>query len=83
LGRRQVIEAQGRHFGHAELVGGQQASFPGDHIAVAIDQDRHNKAKGLDAFGDLPDLLFAVAPRVCRVPFELVERAVDDLQCGG
>jgi hypothetical protein len=33
---------------------------PGDHVAIAIDQDRHIEAKGLDAFGNLPDLLFAM-----------------------
>src|SRR5215469_12841288 len=34
LGRGQVIEAQGRHLGHSEFAGGQEATLPGDDIAV-------------------------------------------------
>jgi hypothetical protein len=41
---------------------------PGDNLAVVIDQDRDIKAEGLDALGDLPDLLLAVTPRVSRIP---------------
>jgi hypothetical protein len=40
---------------------------PGDNLAVVIDQDRDIKAEGLDALGDLPDLLLAVTPRVSRI----------------
>ena len=54
--------------------------MPCDHVAIAIDQDRDIEAKGLDAFGNLPDLLFAVASRVGRVGSEPVQRAIDDLQ---
>jgi len=32
--------------------------MPGDHIAIAINEDRYIEAKDLNAFGDLPDLLF-------------------------
>jgi hypothetical protein len=55
------------------------AAKPAELDIVAVPVAAIFKDKGLDAFGDLPDLLFAVAPRVSRVPFELVERAVDDL----
>jgi len=61
-----------------KLSGGSQPAVSGDHIVVAIDQHRHVKAKSLDAVGDLPDLLLAVAPRVSRIRFELVDRPVDN-----
>ena len=80
LRRGQVIEAQCRHLGHAELAAGEQPAMPGDHIAVAVDQDRDIEAEGLDAVGDLPDLLLGVAPRVCRVRFQLVDATVNDVQ---
>jgi hypothetical protein len=35
-----------------------------NYVAVAIDQDRHIEAEGLDAFGNLPDLLSGVTPWV-------------------
>jgi hypothetical protein len=69
LGRRQVIEAQCRHLGHSEQAACQQPTVPGDNLAVVIDQDRDIKAEGLDALGDLPDLLLAVTPRVSRIQF--------------
>ena len=52
----------------------------GDHIAIAIDQDRDIEAKHSDAFGNLLDLFLAVSARVCRVRFKLGSRAKDDLQ---
>jgi hypothetical protein len=36
----------------------------GDHLALAIDQDRYIEPKRLDAGGDLPDLFLAVAARI-------------------
>jgi ParB-like chromosome segregation protein Spo0J len=80
LSRGQVIEAQRRRLGHAQLAAGSEATVPCDHVAIAIDQDRHIEAKGLDALGNLPDLLSAVASRVSRVRSELVQQAVDDLR---
>jgi putative transposase len=52
-----------------------------DDVAVAIDQDRDVELEGLDAAGDLPDLLFAVAPRVGGVELKLVDPSVDDFPC--
>jgi hypothetical protein len=52
----------------------------GDHVAVAIDQDRDIEAESLDAVGDLSDLRPAVAPRVGRIQFEPVDTAVGDRQ---
>jgi hypothetical protein len=51
----QVVEAQGRLFAHAELIGSQQAAMTGNDIPVAIDQDWNNKAEDLDTVTDLPD----------------------------
>jgi hypothetical protein len=47
---------------------------------VAIDQDRDVEAELLYAVHDLPDLLFAVAPRVGRVRFQLVDPTINNSQ---
>ena len=73
-----MIEAQGRHLGNAEFTAGEQPPMPTDHVAMAIDQHRDIETEHSDAFGDLPDLLLAVNPRVSRIGCELVDRPVDD-----
>jgi hypothetical protein len=50
-----------------------------DYVAVAIDQDRNNEAKGLNAFGDLPDLPPGMAPRVGRIRLQLFDSTIYDL----
>jgi hypothetical protein len=52
---------------------------PGDHVVVAIDQDWDIEAEGFDAVGDLPDLLFAVAPRVSGIRLELLDPTINNL----
>ena len=76
LFRAEVIEAQRRHLSHIELAAGGEATVAADYVVVAIDQDRDIEAEGLDAVGDLSDLLFAVAPRVRRIRFQLSDAAV-------
>src|SRR6266404_8743470 len=51
-----------------------------DHVEVSIDQDWHIEAEGLDALGNLPDLLLAVQPRVRRIGFKLFDRSVNDFK---
>ena len=51
-----------------------------EDVAVTIGQNRDNEAEKLDAIGNLPDLLLAVAPRVGRVQLELVDVTINDLQ---
>jgi hypothetical protein len=58
----QVIEAEGRHLGNAEFAAGEQPAMAGDHVVVAIDQNRGIEVESLDAVGDLPDS----ACRNCR-----------------
>ena len=52
------------------------------YVEIGINQHGHIEAEGLDAVGDLPDLLLAVAPRVGRIRGELVDRPVDDQHSG-
>jgi hypothetical protein len=78
-----VIETEGRHLTPAELASGQQPAVAGDELIVAIDQDWDIEAEGLDAAGDLPDLLLAVQPRVGGVRFELAYQAIDNCQLSG
>ena len=78
LRRGEVIEARRRHLGHAELAGCKQATMTADHVAVGIDQDRDIETECLDAAGDLPDLLRAVAPWVGRVRFQLFNLPISD-----
>jgi hypothetical protein len=49
-----------------------------NYVAVAIDQDGHIEAEGLDAFGNLPDLLSGVTPWVGGVRFQIVDPAIND-----
>jgi hypothetical protein len=77
LGRGQVIETERRYLAAAELAASEQPAVTGDHVELGIDEHRDVKAEGLDAVGDLPDLLLAVEPRVRGVGFELVDRPVD------
>ena len=69
LRRSEVIEAEGRHLGNAEFAAGEPTAVTRNYVAVTIDQDRDIEAEGLDAFGDLPDLLRAVTPSVGWVGF--------------
>ena len=52
----------------------------GDHLAIAIDQNRNIEAKNLATFRNLLNLFFAMPPWVCRVQLKLGSRAEDDLQ---
>ena len=65
----QVIEAQRRHLGPAELFCGEQPAMAGDDIPAAINEDRDIEAEGLNAAGDFPDLLLRMTPRVCWISF--------------
>jgi hypothetical protein len=42
-------------------------------VVVSIDQDRDVEAEDLDAFGNLPDLLFTVTPRIAGVRLKIVD----------
>jgi hypothetical protein len=56
LHRGEVIEAERRHLGPAELVTGQQPAVTRDYIVCAVDQNRDIEAESSDAVGDLSDL---------------------------
>ena len=48
------------------------AAVTGDDLSLVIDEHRIAKAKSLDAFGDLADLLFGMCSRIAPVRSELV-----------
>jgi hypothetical protein len=50
-----------------------------DYLAVFIDQDRNNEAKGLEALANLPDLPPTMAPRVGGIRFQLLDSTIDNL----
>ena len=74
LGRAQVFEADRRHLGPAEQATGFEAAVAGDELAVAVDQDRHVEAEGLDAAGDLLNLALGVSTRVARIGVDGLDR---------
>jgi hypothetical protein len=76
---REVIEAQRRDLAPTELTTRAQPTVPGDHVVVAIDQDRDIEVEGLDAIGDLPDLLLGMLTRVRRIRLELVDPTINNL----
>jgi hypothetical protein len=71
-----MIEAQGRHFFDAEKKAGVIPTVPGDDVAVTVDQDWDVKTEELDAVGNLPDLLFRMAPRI-KLGFALISAKFD------
>jgi hypothetical protein len=75
-----VIEAQRRRLGDAEFAAGQEPAMTSFYVEIGIDQHWHIEAEGLDAVGDLPDLLLAVAPRVGRIRRELVYLSINNRQ---
>ena len=54
-------------------------TVPGDDVAVAIDQDRDIEAKGLDAFGNLPDLPLGVAAWIGGVRLQIFDAAINNV----
>ena len=50
----------------------------GDDVAIAIDQDRNNEPKGLDAVTELPNLLLAVLARIGGVRLDLVDPTINN-----
>jgi len=66
-----MLEAQGWHLVDAELAASEQPAMSGNHMAIAIDEDRDIETKDSDAFGNLLYLFLAVPARVCRVRFKL------------
>ena len=75
-----MIKIEGRHLGKAQIATGERTAVTRNYVAVAVDQDRDIEAEGLDVFGNLPDLLLAVAPRVSRVRFELFDPTIGNRQ---
>lgn len=75
-----MIKTEGRHLGKSQIATGEPTAVTRNYVAVAVDQDRDIEAEGLDAFGNLPDLLLAVAPRVSRVGFELFDPTIGNRQ---
>jgi hypothetical protein len=52
---------------------------PDDNIALPVSQNWDIEIKGLDAVGNLPDLLLSVAPRVGGIGFQRVDSTVNNL----
>jgi len=73
-----MIEPNRWDLGKAEVLGCEDSSMSRDHVQIGTDQNRDVEAEGLDAPGDLPDLLLAVDAAVARVWFELVDRNISD-----
>ena len=79
-----MIEAQGRHFAHPKEAACVTPSVSGNDLVIAVDQDRHVEAKGLDAVGNLPDLFLGMAPGAGGVGLQLIEPAINDVErCTG
>jgi hypothetical protein len=74
-----VIEAQRRHLSYAEQAACEKPTVPGDNVALAVDQNWDVEIKGLDAVGNLPNLLLGMAPRVGGIGFQRVDATVHNL----
>ena len=72
----EMLKPDGRNLGPSEPPARQQPAMARDYIEISVHEDRDVKSEGLDAVGDLPDLLGAMLARVLRVRLQLVERRV-------
>ncbi len=77
----QVIQRDDRHLGHAQLTSRQQTTVSGDHIVVAIDQDRRAPAEFANAGGDLCDLGLRMLLGIAGIGNQRIDRSVVELQC--
>jgi hypothetical protein len=77
--RSEVIEAQSRHLRSAQQAACEKPTVPDDNIALRVSQNWDIEIKGLDAVGNLPDLLLSVAPRVGGIGFQRVDLSVHNL----
>jgi hypothetical protein len=75
-----MVEANGRDLPHAEGNGSLGSPMPAGDLAIAIDQNRNNEVKDLDAVGDLLELFLAVPARVRRVGLQCVDPTIPDIQ---
>jgi hypothetical protein len=72
-----MFKADCRRLGSPQLAAGKQPPMTGDNLEVGVDQNRDIESEGLDAAGDLPDLLAGVLTGVGRIePQPLSHRAV-------
>jgi hypothetical protein len=80
LGLGEVGQPYGRHHQQAQQLGGSDAPVAGDDLPVVANQHRVAEAEPLNAFCNLPDLLFGVGPGVAGIGLERFGRKHLDLQ---
>lgn len=77
-----MVDVHGRHITHADEFGRLGPAMPRDDAAGTVSQDRTDKAKFLDARGNLLDLLLSMGARVSCPRLELSGVFIGDLQRG-
>ncbi len=76
----QVLQTDGGHLGPTQEGGGLNAPMAGDDPLLAVHQYGGVEAEGLNALGDLADLLPGVNPRVVRIQLEGTDRQILDFE---
>jgi hypothetical protein len=78
--RGKMFEANRRNLAPTEALAREQASVAGDDVQVGVDEDGHVEAEGLDAVGDLTNLLGAMPSCVARIRFQTIQLNMIDRQ---
>ena len=73
-----MLQRDRGNFGPADLLAGQDAAVPRDHLQVRVDQNGNVEPEGFNAPRDLADLPGAVEPRVLGIELEIFDSAIED-----
>ena len=79
LGVRQVVQRHNRHLGQTELARCQQTAVTGDHVVLAVDQDRCAPAELTDAGRDLGHLCLRMLLGIAGIGDQRLDLAVLDV----
>jgi hypothetical protein len=76
----QMIEAQDRHALEAERLGGEKPGVASDEDVIVIDDQRADEPERGDRRLDLVNLAFVMGARMARVPRQVADGDVGDLE---
>jgi len=69
-----MTDAERRHLGESKKFGRRYSAVSGDNLSGVIDKDGRNKAEGLNAVRNLPNLLAGMRARIPLAGRELRHR---------
>jgi hypothetical protein len=73
-----VLEPDCWNLAPAKALARQQSTVARDHVEIGVDEDWDVEPEGLDAAGDLTNLLCTVLTRVAGVRLHAIKRNIGD-----